>query len=113
MTDTLYRSNMAVSERVDRAWHSGYLAGTQAWKRIALVELALGAWLLLRRRRTPTMVKVALFYGLLFAGLVALVLAPVVGLVLGGRAIVWRQRSRRLVVAELVDPDQVDTSPYF
>jgi hypothetical protein len=105
MSDTLYRSTQSVPDRVDRAWHAGYVAGTQAWKRITLVELAAAAWLLFRRRRTPTMVKVALFYGLLFVGLVALVLAPLVILVLIVRAVVRHRRPHRPVVAKLVDPD--------
>jgi multisubunit Na+/H+ antiporter MnhG subunit len=105
VTNTLYRSNKSVPDRVDRAWHAGYVAGTQAWKRVAFVELVLGAWLLFWRRQTPTMVKVCLFYGLLLAVLVALVVAPVFGIAIGGRAIVRRRRSRRPVMAEAVDPD--------
>jgi hypothetical protein len=108
MSETLYRSNKSVPDRVDRAWHAGYVAGTQAWKRIALVELAAAAWLLFRRRRTPTMVKVALFYGLLLAALAAfaaLVLASLVILVLIVRVGVRHRRFHRPVVAKLVDPD--------
>lgn len=76
-----YRSNMAVSERVDRAWHRGYVEGQHAWKRIALVEFVAGLYVLLRRHRIPPLVWFFVADALLLALCVALVVLPILAMI--------------------------------
>lgn len=92
---------MAVSDRVDRAWHKGFVAAQHAWKKVAVVEFISGAYLLLRRRRVPVGIWVLAFYGVLFATLLAVCIAPLVIVFLLVRAI-HRAHGRRPVPATVV-----------
>lgn len=76
-----YRSNMAVSQRVDRAWVQGYETGKHAWKRRALVVIAVGIYLSLRRRRLPGAVWFLVADAVLVALCVAAVVLPILGII--------------------------------
>lgn len=79
MTDTLYRSNKSVPDRVDAAWRKGYEAGLaeRSDHRLALVALAVSGFTLWRqvdmRRNSHLLPWAILASAMLFA--VALVLA--------------------------------------
>jgi len=88
-----YRSNMAVSERVDRAWLRGYQEGQQHWKRVALVEFALGALVLLRRRRIPDSVWFLVAGAVLLALCAAAVVLPILGIIWILRAAIRHHRA--------------------
>jgi hypothetical protein len=85
-----------MGRRLDRAWQRGFEAGRKEWKRVIPVAMVLGGIALTCRRGVPMMVKVAVFYGLLFALLVAVVLAPLAGLVLILRMGVRHQNSKTI-----------------
>lgn len=65
MTDTSlprYRSTMAVSERVDRAWQHGYEAGKAERRNVALLAIVGGIVIAARRHKIhPSWVIPALF----------------------------------------------------
>jgi hypothetical protein len=99
-------SGITTSERIDRAWLTGYRAGREEWRKIIPVSICVGAIALLCRKSTPVIVKVFAVYALLLATLVALIAAPVVLGVLLFRAVRRRGPASPMPRPELSDGDE-------
>src|ERR1035437_2096346 len=95
---------MAVSQRVDRAWLNGYVEGRHAWKRVALIEMVVGLYLLLRRRRLPGAVWFLVADAVLVALCVAAVVLPILGIIWILRTAI-RHHANRPVPAPVVRLD--------
>jgi hypothetical protein len=91
-TDTMTTRDEMWAGRVDRAWHQGYVAGVEHWKRIAGVELVLALAALTVRRSAPTPVKLVAFWLTVLLAFVALCILPVA---LAFLAIRWAIRRHR------------------
>ncbi len=88
MTDTMYRSTKSVPDRVDAAWHQGFVAGQRDARRLAGLAFVVAAFVELRRHRFPILPCC------LIAVAVALAIVPAVLAVLAARA-AWRIHQRR------------------
>ncbi len=83
----------------------GFEAGRQEWSKVIPLAIAGGTIALMCRRSVPVIIKVVVFYSLLFAAFVGLVPSPLLLLLLMMRPPArWRMDHRPAVPAP-VDPD--------
>lgn len=95
-----------VPQRTDRAWLQGYTAGKSEWKKVALVELVIGALVLLRRRRVPDAVWFLVAGAVMVALCVAAVVLPVLGIIWVLRCAIRHHRASLPVTRVTLDDGQ-------
>lgn len=84
-----------VPQRVDRAYHLGYEAGRQHWKRVALLAFAGGLIASARQRRGSPLLTLFVVYAIAAIFVVGLLVIPLVGLFYGVRGAVRYSRAHR------------------